>query len=411
MITTTEAWNIVRQHTSPLPSGDCRLSEALQKVLSKPVCADRDMPEMDRSAMDGFAVRASDLASPHTTLTVCGEVAAGSETVPVLRSGECVRIFTGANVPPTADTVVKVEDTCPAQSAAVNGCPELVTFTGSVAPGKNILRRAENAHRGDVLIPAGTRLSPAQIGVCAAVGAMTVSSYRTPRVAIITTGAELRHDGEIVGPHQIRDSNGPMVGACLTLEGHEISLSVSVPDKADLIQLAIEKGLDRSDVVLVTGGVSVGVYDLVPACIKAAGGTVHYHGIAMQPGKPQLFAVFPGGKCLFGLPGNPLSVMTGLQEFVLPALRRLSGLPDSACRTALPVRLAADVPGRKNLERHVLARLHWTATGPEAIPLDSCSSADIVAGGKADGTVIVPGDKEILPAGTWAEFRAWRPVA
>lgn len=403
-LTPDAAWRLVLDSLAVLPAEECPLAEALGRVLARPVSADRDLPAADRSAMDGFAVRSADTAKAPVTLRVCGEVAAGSPASPVLEPGECVRIFTGGNVPATADTVVRVEDTQPADGR------DRVTFREPALPGRDILRRGENARRGDVLVPVGTRLAAAQIGLCAAVGVARVPVHRAPRVAVVTTGEELRSVADPVEPHQIRDSNGPMLCAGLAAEGFVLVRTDRTPDEAGAIDRSLRAALAAGDVVLVTGGVSVGDYDLVPAAVVAAGGRIRYHGVAMQPGRPQLFATFGDGRCLFGLPGNPLSVMNGFQEFVLPALRRMSGIPEADCRPALGVRLTADVRGKPGLQRLVLVRLDWGPNGPEATPIDGRGSADLVAGGKADGVLTVPPEVALIKAGEWGLFRPWRTL-
>jgi len=405
VITASEAWNVVVQATAPLPVIQLPLAEALHHVLAEQVCADRDIPSADRAAMDGYAVRASDLESTPTELHLCGEVAAGSDAACNVGAGECVAIFTGANMPPGADTVVMVEDT---EEGTLNG--ERVRFLRPVTKGQHIFRRGENAFAGDVLVPAGRSLGAIDLALCASVGCAYPTVFRRPIVSIITTGAELKSATDTVGSHQIRNSNGPMLEAALAENGFPARAHVSAPDEPEAMLASLESALSESDAVLVTGGVSVGKYDLVPETIRRAGGEICYHGVRIKPGKPQLFALFRGGKLVFGLPGNPLSAMTGMQEFALPALRLLAGCPVDRCRPLLRVPLASDVHTKGGREYHLLARLIHGGDRTSAEPIPGSGSADLVAAGKADGAIIMPAAANHRMQGEVVEFRPWRHV-
>ena len=404
MIDAEQAWQCVLEHTRPSLHEQRPILEALHHYLAVPIQADRDIPATDRAAMDGYAVRAEDLSAVPASLKVVDEVAAGSPGKPAIATGECVRIFTGANVPPDSDTVVMVEETEPEA-----GMPddERVRFLHPVTKGQHIFRQGENARAGDILIPAGSRLNATHLGLCATVGCERPDVYRRPRVSIITTGAELKDAADAVEPHEIRDSNGPMLVAALAENDFSCVGRVSAPDDVEALLEALRGALSESDVVLVTGGVSVGKYDLVPETIQRAGGEICYHGVRIKPGKPQLFAVFPGGKCVFGLPGNPLSVMTGLQEFALPALRHRAGCPPDRCRPLLRLPLATDVQTKGKRQRYVLGCLVRGGESTMVEPIPSAGSADLVAAGKADGAIIVPAAAKQLMAGTAVDFRPW----
>jgi molybdopterin molybdotransferase len=403
MISPPEALAIVMKNVSPLPAARLPLQESLGHVLARAVRADRDLPPADRSAMDGYAVRAADLASCPATLRLAGEVAAGSPARPRVRPGTCVRILTGANLPPGADTVVMVEQT------ADDG--DLITFNAAPKAGANILLRAENARKGDVLLPAGTRLSATAIGAAASSGHAWVSVHRRPRVTVLCTGSELRGIEDPVGVHQERNSNGPALCAALESWGYRGVRFDTLADSLAAQTRRIRQLVKRFDVVLVVGGVSVGRYDWVSRAVEAAGGKTLFHGVAMKPGKPLLMARFGrGGAVLFGLPGNPLSAMVGFHEFVLPALSRLSGVAETVCRPAIFVPLAADLKHKGGTVRHMLARLRWKESGPVVEPVETRSSADLVAGGKADGTITLLPQARTLAAGTLVEFRPWRPL-
>ena len=403
MITPQEAWRSIVLHTQALPATPLDLASATGYVLAEPIVADRDVPPVNRSAMDGYAVCADDLVICPATLECVGEVAAGSNAAPFVAPGQCVAIYTGANVPPGADTVVMVEDTETADDGRVR-------FRKPPQPKKHIFRQGENARRGDVLLAAGRILQAAEVGVCAAVGADRPVVFTKPRVAILSTGTELRDVSDAVAAHQLRNSNGPMLVAGLTAAGFEVIGGRAVDDDEGKIVDAIREMLSRCECLILTGGVSVGKYDLVPHAIERAGGTIHFHGVGMKPGKPQLFASSGDGRILYGLPGNPLSSMVGLQEFILPTLRRMSGCPPAQCRIKFPVRLGADISSKPGRVRHTLVALTWDDTGPLAMPVACSGSADLVAGAGADGTVILPADVERMASGTRVDFCPWRPI-
>jgi len=350
--------------------------------------------------MDGFAVRMADLAVLPTRLRMVGEVAAGSGATPGVVPGTCVRIFTGANVPDDADTVVKVEDT-----RVLNDDTIEVRSTDEHA---NIFKRGENAKQGDVLVARGQTLGAMHIAACAAAGRAHLRVRRRPRVAIITTGRELLEPGTKTALHQERDSDGPMLKAALETAGFVVSSAHRVSDDATLIGNVLRDCLAQNDAIVLSGGVSMGNYDFVPAVVRNLNAKVLVHGVAMKPGKPFLFALAAGGACIFGLPGNPLSAATGLHEFVLPALRTMAGQAPLESRPLLHAKLRATIRTNPGREQFVLASLTWTEAGAEVEALGTHSSADLAAGARADGAIIVPAEVEGLAAGTRVAFRPWR---
>jgi molybdopterin molybdotransferase len=404
MITPDQAWRVILDHTVPLPTVTLKANEALGHFLAESVPADRDIPPVDRSAMDGFAVRAHDLQLVPVDLEVVGELAAGSDAEFRVGARSCVRIYTGAGLPPGADAVVMQEDTAPSDR------PNSVRILKSVSRGANVFKRGENARKGDTLLAAGVRLDPAGLAVCAAVGCGTVQVHGRPRISVLSTGTELLDGDSHALPHQIRNSNGPYLRAALSEQSFAVTGYKAVGDELEEIVAALRRAAGNSTVVIVSGGISVGKYDLVPEAIRQSEGTIHYHGIAMKPGKPQLFASLAGGCLVFGLPGNPLSAMTGFHEFALPALRRLAGCAADRCRPILTVRLAQDISTKGDRHRLVPARLTWTTTGAEAVVVDARGTADLVAGARADGVLVVPVGSQHIPAGSFVGFRPWRTL-
>lgn len=401
MLTLQQTWSSVMAHTPCLPAGEVAIAEALGCVLAKPILADRDLPPADRAAKDGFAVRAVDLRNAPVTLPVTGEVAAGSPAQPLVAEGACARIFTGANLPPGVDTVVMIESTREAG-------PGRVTFTVGESAGAHILRRGENARQGSELVSAGCVLGAIHLGLAASAGRTTLSAFRKPRVSLVTTGRELLDPGMPAGSHQERDCNGPMLAAALTAAGFLIADALHVSDDLDAITRTLRQSLATADAVVLSGGVSAGAYDFVPAAVTAVGARTLVHGVAMKPGKPFLFALAREDRPIFGLPGNPLSAATCLHEFALPALRRMSGWPEADCRPIVRARLREAVASTAGWQHYVLAKLAWTSTGAEVTPVPSRSSADLVTGAHADGAIVVPGDAAGLDRGALVDFRPWR---
>ncbi|RPI08625.1 MAG: molybdopterin molybdenumtransferase MoeA, partial [Acidobacteriales bacterium] len=272
MLTPDAAWAIILEHVRSLEPVAVSLEAAMGYCLAGDVRADRDLPPADRSARDGYAVRHDDLARIPCLLRVNGEVAAGSPSRPRVKPGGCVRIFTGANIPPGADTVIMVE-----QTEERDG---MVTIRSSEKRGAYILRRGEDAARNAVLLRAGTKLGAAQVGVCAAVGRALVKVHRRPRVAILCTGSELRSVKDRVRPHEVRDSNGPALRVALAQWGFPGARFSQVADRPAPLLAALRRAMQRHDVVLFTGGVSAGKYDLVPDAVAAAGAVLRFHKLA-----------------------------------------------------------------------------------------------------------------------------------
>jgi molybdopterin molybdotransferase len=402
MITPDTAWGIVRRHIRLLSAISLPLHKAIGFRLAENIRADRDMPPADRSAMDGYAVRSSDIVRCPARLRLVGEVAAGSPARPRISRNTCARILTGANVPPGADTVVMIEDT--------KETGDIVTILSPVESGVNILRRGEDARRRDLLLPEGTLLNSARTGVCAAVGKAKVKVTTRPVIAVLCVGRELRKPAARVRSHEVRNSNGPALCAALQEWGCGTTAYQTLPDNITLLTSAIRRALTRCDVLILAGGMSVGKYDFVREAIKNVGATIRFHGIAMKPGKPTLYATASRNRHIFGLPGNPLSALTAFHEFVLPCIRGMSGVPIEYCRPSFMLPLASDLSPKEGRIRYMQGRIVWKETGPRVELVKSQSSADLVSAGKADGTIVVPADTTRLPAGTFIRFRPWRRI-
>ncbi len=407
MIHSDEAWRLICQETLPLPARTCVLADASGHYLAQPLAADRDIPAADRAAMDGFSVRIADLETLPTTLTVIGEAAAGCPCTVSVGPGQAVRIFTGANVPAGADTVVKVEDTELGFFGGDTPVTEVV-FPVAVTAGANIFRQSENARRGQPLLEEGTRIDACQAAVAATCGYGTLEVHQRPSVALLQTGTELLSpEAPVAEAHQVRDSNGPMLESALRTAGFPVAYRSTVEDLRHQTAEAIQRAAEQTNAIIMTGGVSAGEYDYVAGALKDCGATIHYHGVAIKPGKPQLFASLPNGTKVFGLPGNPLSAVVGLYDLVLPALKRMAGCPEAACRPSFCLPLAEDIKPDKKRQRIIAARL--VTEGLTLVePLKVVGSADMVTAAMADGAILLPKGAETVPAGTPVQFRSWR---
>jgi molybdopterin molybdotransferase len=327
----------VLERVRPLPPEQVALGDALGRVLAEDVTSADDVPGFDNSAMDGFAVRAADTrgAVPErpVRLDVVAESRAGAPAPRELGDGQAIRISTGAMLPVGADAVLRKE------SASDEG--EQVDALAEVEPGKEVRRAGEDVRAGELVLTAGTRLGPAELGVLASVGVAQASCARRPRVSLLVTGDELVEPGRALGPGQIRNSNAFTIAAQVAAAGAELAESRMVPDDRGRTVEAVRDGLG-SDVLVVCGGVSVGPHDHVKPAFAELGVEEVFWGVALRPGHPTWFGSHDGA-LVFGLPGNPVSAMVTFQLFVLPALDALAGV----ARRRRRVTAVIDEPYRK----------------------------------------------------------------
>ena len=321
MISIAEQLARVLAGVNPLGTEVVGLGAALGRTLAADVTATIDIPVFDNSAMDGYAVRYDDVASASpqnpVTLTVTGDVPAGSDLDPAIAPGTTVRIMTGAPMPSEADAVVQLEHT--------DEGTDVVVITTAPAPAAHIRRAGGDLRVGDRVLAAGDLLSPRHVSAASAAGHPELTVYARARVAIIATGSELRPPGEPLARGQIPESNTVLLAGLATQAGADVVAAITVDDTEDALrdQLTALEG-DDVDLVILSGGVSVGAYDVTKA-VLAPMGTVTFTPVAMQPGKPQAFGHLPGGTPVFGLPGNPVSACVSFEAFVAPALARMHG--------------------------------------------------------------------------------------
>ena len=322
MISVEEALDRIKQHAKPRTSLAIRAADALGSVLAADIKSDIDSPPHDKALMDGYAVVASDIQSG-VTLSILEEVTAGDVPTKPVISGTATRIMTGAPIPEGANAVVMVERT-----ELVDGDETTVRINAdNVELGQNIMRRGESVRTGDVVLRAGRLIRPIEMGVLAECGAAEIAAYPKPRVAILSTGNELVSAETRPAAGQIRNSNGPMLEALVRRTGsHAVNLGVGRDERDDLERL-VRRGLEE-DVLVLSGGVSAGVLDLVPEVLAANGVEQIFHKVHLKPGKPVWFGIKQdsrGDRLVFGLPGNPVSSLVCFELFVRPALAGLAG--------------------------------------------------------------------------------------
>jgi molybdopterin molybdotransferase len=389
MLEVGEAWEQVAAHSVRLPAERVPLGAATGRIVAEDAVSAVDLPPFDRSAMDGYALRAAD-TEPPAALTVAGEVAAGEVAAHPLAPGTAVGITTGAAIPQGADAILRVDD------ARVDG--DRVTPVGSVPLGLQVRYRGEDVARGDVLAPAGAPLTIQSITALASAGRGDVSVHRRPTVHVLATGAELLEVGAPPEPGRIHESNRLTLRLLAERAGAEVVLHPVVPDEPAATRAAVEAAL-AGDVLAVSGGVSVGPHDHVKPALEACGVQAVFWRVRLKPGKPLWFGR-RGETLVFGLPGNPLSTVACFLLFVGPALRRLQGEADAA-PPYVPVRLA--VPARPADGRTTLltARMVRAEDGVlEATPTEGQGSHLTGALAASDGFVVIPHTAGELPAGT-----------
>src|SRR6202521_2630455 len=363
--------------------------DALGLVLQQEVKADRPYPPFNRSTRDGYAVRAVEAAAGKK-LQCTGEINAGDTVAQTLAPGTCVQIMTGAAVPPGADAVVMIEYT-KLESPDSAGTTPQVQFERDAQAGQNIVAKGSEAAAGQKILAHGTRLGYAELALAAQVGAVELKCAKKPRVAILSTGDEVVAVEETPGPFAIRNSNSVSLAAQVRLAGGEPVLLGNAADKIEVLREKIRCGL-KEDVLVLSGGVSMGKYDLVEAVLKEMGAEFYFDAVAIRPGKPAVF-----GRCgdtfVFGLPGNPVSTMVTFELFVVPALDLLSG----AEARALPLvqaQLGETLNEKPGLTHFLPARVEWTGTTPVVKALKWQGSGDVAAVANANCFLVVPADRE-----------------
>src|SRR5487761_175245 len=371
-----------------------KLENALGRILARKIVADRDYPPFNRATRDGFAVRATDCREARARLRVIGEVRAGGELAGVVNVGECAQIMTGASVPRGADAVVMIEHT------RADAQQNEVVIERVAEAGMNIVPRGSESRAGDVLLGAKTRVGYAEVAVAAQVGCAEVQVYRKPRVAILSTGDEVVAVDATPGPFDIRNSNGASLAAQAELAGAQSVLLGNAPDRIDELRKMIERGL-REDALVLSGGVSMGKYDLVEEVLRGLGAEFFFDAVAIRPGRPAVFGIC-SGKSVFGLPGSPVSTMVTFELFAVSAIDILGG-GDPRPLPLLKARLAKSVEQKASLAHFLPAVLEWASGEATVIELPWQGSGDIATLARGNCFLVVHQSKLKLAAGEWVD--------
>jgi molybdopterin molybdotransferase len=386
----------VEEHAQSLRVPDWErvdLLRATDRVLAQQVTCDRDLPPFARATRDGFAVRAVDVAELPAKLKLVAEIRAGTDVSGLsIGSGECAEIMTGAAMPMAANAVVMVEYT------SCQG--DHVEIQRAVEAGENIVPRGSEAREGQTLLETGVRLSPAAIGIAASVGLAELVVFKRPRIAILSTGDELVDVASHPAPHQIRNSNTYSLAAQVS-RAHASPVPLPIaPDDEPILRHLVEEGLD-SDLLLLTGGVSMGKYDLVEKVLSQLGAEFIFTGALIQPGKPVVFGKVMRNdetKYFFGLPGNPVSTMVTFELFARPVIEALAGSAANPLRFG-SARLKAEVKTKTGLTRFLPALLTGEYGDLEVELVRWQGSGDMVSTARANCLAVIPPDREKLPAG------------
>ena len=383
---------------TPLPGEEVPLAECAGRVSAAPVASEVEVPPFPRATMDGYALRAADTfgSSPYNpvTLPVSGESMPGRADPAPVAPGTACRIMTGAPLPPGADAVLRAED-----AAEAGG---LLQVTAAVAAGRNVGRAGEDVRRGDVVVPAGRRLLPQDVGLLSSVGRPRVMVHRRPRVRLIVSGNELLPAGERPTGTRITDSNGPMLAALVARDGGVVEEAFRLPDDPAALREALAR--PGAEVIVTAGAASVGREDFVPSLVAELG-TLAVHGVAMRPSSPTGIGRIGGAPVLL-LPGNPVSCLVAYDFFAGPVIRRLGGLPVAwpypVVSLPLAVRLVSQI-GRTDY-----ARVRVGEGRVEPVAIGGASALSSVTG--ADGFVVIPEGSEGFPEGSEVEVHLYRPL-
>ncbi|KPL80384.1 molybdopterin molybdotransferase MoeA [Herpetosiphon geysericola] len=402
LLAVADAQAAILERMTTLASESIELTAALGRVLARPMYADRDAPPFANSAMDGYAVLVGDVAQASAdqpvALQIIERVAAGAVPTHELRAGSAIRIMTGAQVPANAEAVVPFEETDEGQP---NAQPDVVRMFQATQHGSNIRPAGEDMQAGALVLNAGQVLHAGSIGVLATIGAAQVPVFRQPRVAIIATGDELVDVGIEPNPGQIRNSNGYANAAQVREAGAIPIIMPIVPDNAEALRAILAQAVAEADVLLTSGGVSVGDYDLVKQILNEVG-KLEFWRVRMRPGKPLAFGSI-NGKPIFGLPGNPVSAMVCFELFVRPALRKIGGYQQLFRPSVWAKLLDADLESNER-RQYLRVIVKSSAEGLTAELTGAQGSGLVSSMARANGLLIVPEASRGIIRGEYAEI-------
>lgn len=397
MLTPAEADAAIAAALEPVAEQELPLSACAGRVLRGVVRAERDAPPFDRVTMDGIALASA--GGPRREFRIAGLQPAGTPPLSLEWAADCIEVMTGAVLPQGCDTVVPVE--------RVSMSSGQVTIEAGYEPKPwfHVHRRGVDARAGDVLLAAGTRLGAPELAIAASAGQARLPVSQLPRIAVVSTGDELVEPGEPVLAHQVRRSNAHGIAASLTLAGFPPVTDLQLPDRKEMLEDSIGDALERHDVLVLSGGVSAGRFDHVPRVLEKLGVRKILHGIAQRPGRPMWFGTGAVGQRVFGLPGNPVSVLVCLTRYVIPALVMGSGMRSTAVQQAVLARdFAFDAP----LACFLPVALRYDPDGRTiAEPRPTGGSGDFISLAGTDGFVELPPGPARHAAGLVVPFRRW----
>ena len=393
-----EAETLIRRHVQRLPIESRPLASLAGAVLARSVRAERDQPPFDRVTMDGIAIASEAWRAGQRRFRVGGIQGAG-QPPRSLPPGECLEVMTGAVLPPGSDCVIPVE-----RISLVDGWAE-VDPAAPVEPFENVHTRGLDCREGDLLLAPGTRLGAPELAVLASAGLPRADVHAEPRIAIVSTGDELVEPGEPIEAWQVRRSNSYALRAALALRGRTRITEDHLPDDPRILTERLGRHLASHDVLVLSGGVSMGRFDHVPRTLRELGVTEVLHRVAQRPGKPLWFGVGPAGQAVFGLPGNPVSSLVCLVRYVVPGLQAAAGL---AARPPEPVALGAAFRVKPPLWYFLPVQLDSNPSlGTVALPRPTRGSGDFVSLPGTDGFIELPPGPAEYPAGHVAPLHRW----
>lgn len=399
MLTTAEASALIFAAVRPLDTTTVALDQAVGRVMRQVVVAERDQPPFDRVMMDGIAISYAEFETGKRTFELQGMQAAGDETLK-LEAGKAIEIMTGASLPINADCIVPVE------RIIVNEHGVHIEANCPAVARQFVHGRASDHKEGAELLTPGTCISPLDIAIIASCGLADVAVAADPRISVISTGNELVAAGEPIAAQQIRLSNGPAIAAMLADHGYPDARQAHLVDEIDLLREHIAEHLQQTDVLILSGGVSMGKADFVPQVLADLGVTVDFHKISQRPGKPMWFGMGPDGQAVFALPGNPVSTLVCCRQYVIPALRHMAGMKPAAPQFAS---LTQEVTFKPQLTSFLPVRLLSNAAGQVlAMPVHTNTSGDFAALHGTGGYVELALEQSEFKSGTIVPLHRWR---
>jgi len=384
MIQVEEARSIILDQAHPAKTETISISCCLHRVLGQDIIARDNLPPFDKSAMDGYAIRSADTTSASEEkpleLMIQGIQKAGDSTEAPLQPGKVFKIMTGAPIPRGADSVIEFEK--------VEQVQKSIFLSKHILVGNNIIKQGEEIRSREVALEKGSLIRPAEVGVLASLGYQKLEVYQNPVVALISTGDELVDITSDIGDGKIRDSNQYLLTALLQEQGADVYPIGIVKDQQQSLVKHIQSAFEKADIVITSGGVSVGDYDFVQSALEQIGAQILFQSVAMKPGKPVVFARYQN-KLFFGLPGNPLSVFTTFKELVKPAIDKIRGL-QSVQEATIPVVLEENLKNNTDRKRYIYVRITSKEGAFYAHSVGSQSSSHLITLTRANGIVIIP---------------------